>query len=333
VAFTGGLDLELSRWARHDHAGRQTWHDVVTRIEGPAAQGVYDHFKTMWDANLARLPQTLKLEGRPVRSIRADTPSLPARRLPSRAAVGTQTVTTLETLPAARYAPLTWIPKSLPFAEAPQGRFSYRDALKAAISRAREYVYIEDQLFWSREVMDWLNSAVRERPKLRVVLLLSGIDDPNDPPLPHDAYLCQAVNHHLLRGLSVDQAARVHLYRRVGVTVHAKTVVVDDRWASIGSCNIGARSLYTDVEHGIAVEDAEWVRQYRARLWSHHLGVDEPELAAWTDAEKVSEGRLERVALPLSEVPYPARLDRRYRGIHDPDSRRPWGGLLPTGLL
>lgn len=30
---------------------------------------------------------------------------------------------------------------------------------------------------------------------------------------------------------------------------------------------------YTDVEHGIAIEDpdGDWVRRYRGRLWEHHL--------------------------------------------------------------
>ena len=63
---------------------------------------------------------------------------MPARAVPVDASASgrTQKVTVLETLPAARYKPLTWLPKHRPFAEAPHGRFTYRDAIKAAISRA-----------------------------------------------------------------------------------------------------------------------------------------------------------------------------------------------------
>lgn len=339
VAFTGGLDLEASRWARHEHAGRETWHDVVAQVEGPAVQGVFDHFKAMWDANLARPAQTFTLEDRPLRSVLPDSPALPPRVLPVRADAGSHVVQTLETLPVSNYARLTWLPKSRPFPEAPRGRFTYRDALQKAIAEAEDYVYIEDQMHWSREVMDRLGQALREHERLRVVLLMSGADDPNDPPLPHDAYLAQAVNRHLLAGLDAQQAGRVHAWRRVGVTVHAKTVIVDDRWAAIGSGNIGARSLYTDVEHGVAFTDpaGELVPAYRARLWSHHLGSAFTELDAslerWAGPGDDTGDRLARVELPVPEVPYPARLDRQYRGIHDPDSRRRWGGLVPPGML
>jgi phosphatidylserine/phosphatidylglycerophosphate/cardiolipin synthase-like enzyme len=345
VGFTGGLDLELSRWSRTDHRGRQSWHDVVAQVEGPAVQGIYDHFKTLWDANLARPPQTINLEGRDVLTVLPDTPALPARTLPVKAGVGPHQIQSLETLPAARYARGTWLPAGRPFPQAPDGRFTYRDALHAAITRARDYVYVEDQLHWSREIMRWLNQALRDNAELRVILLLSGLDDPNDPPLPHDAYLCQSINHNLLTGLTRAQTDRILLARRMGVTVHAKTVIVDDVWASIGSCNIGARSLYTDVEHGIGFTDpsGELIPAYRARLWDHHLATAGPEkiadlasaFQAWESAaaETSPTGNLERIRLPLPEVRYSGRMDRLYRGSHDPDSRDIWGGPIPPGAF
>lgn len=353
IGFTGGLDLEASRWARLDHSGKQTWHDVVAQVEGPAVQGIYDHFKTMWDANLARKPEEFNLEGRPVLSVLPDTPELPERELPVRENVGAHRVQALETLPAARYARGTWLPTGKPFPSAPSGRFSYRDALCDAIAQAKQYVYIEDQLHWSREVMDWLNHALRANAGLRVILLLSGLDDPNDPPLPHDAYLDQSINHHLLRDLTSAQTERILAFRRIGITIHAKTVIVDDVWASIGSCNIGARSLYTDVEYGVGFTDPEGdlIASYRARLWDHHLRTGSPEkiadlataIQAWessatdigaTDTGATDAGAantLMPLSLPVATVSYSRRAERLYQGSHDPDSRRTWGGLLPPG--
>lgn len=339
VAFAGGLDLEYSRWARTDHAGQQTWHDVVARIEGPAVQAVYDHFKSMWDANLRRAPIRVPFDNRGMSSVPADTPDLPKRDLPVADFADGVDVHALETLPAARHKAGTWLPRNRAFPEAPNGRFTYRDALGAAVREAKRYVYAEDQLFWSTDFMDWLNEALRERPELRAIFVLSGVVDPNDPPLPYDVYLSQAINRHLLRNLTKEQTGRVHAFQRIGLTVHAKTVIVDDETAFIGSMNLGARSFYTDVEFGVAVTDrtGAWAKAYRQRLWDHHLGEKaavsdrEDALNAWaatTETEK-----LRRLDLPVPEVPFTARARRVYEAIHDPDSRRPWGGVIPRGAL
>jgi phosphatidylserine/phosphatidylglycerophosphate/cardiolipin synthase-like enzyme len=338
VAFAGGLDLEYSRWARTDHAGSETWHDVAAQIEGPAVQSVYDHFKSMWDANLRRAPVRVPFDDRSMSSVPADAPNLPARVLPAASIADGVEVHALETLPAARHKTGTWLPKNRSFPEAPNGRFTYQDALGAAIRNAKRYVYAEDQLFWSTDFMDWLNRALWERPELRVIFVLSGLVDPNDPPLPYDVYLSQAINRHLLRNLTAQQAGRVHAFRRIGVTVHAKTVIVDDETAFIGSMNLGARSFYTDVEFGVAITDrtGAWAQAYRHRLWDHHLGEKgagdlEDALNAWAGTTETD--KLRRLDLPVPEIPFTARARRIYEAVHDPDSRRPWGGVIPRGAL
>lgn len=297
VGFTGGLDLELSRWSRPDHSGRQIWHDVVARVEGPAVQGFYDHFRTLWEANGGELA---------------------AAAVPIRPGRGVQRVQNLRTLPAARfpwYLPI----RSKPLPEATDGLFTYRDALRHAIGQARRYIYLEDPLMWSVELMTWVRDAVRRTPGLTVILLTGGLDDPNDPPLPHPEYFCQSINHGLLDGLDDGQRSRVRVFRRTGVVVHAKTVLVDDEWACIGSCNLARRSLYTDIEHGVAFDDR--VPAYREKLWSHHLGAaPDGELDAWLAAWRGS-GQVEEVALPVPEVAFSSRQRRRYQDFHDPDSR------------
>ncbi|GAB3928362.1 hypothetical protein GCM10029976_025950 [Kribbella albertanoniae] len=317
VGFTGGLDLELSRWSRPDHHGKQIWHDVVARVQGPAVQGFYDHFRTLWEASRSGRPQNLPLDNARFVSVPASTTSLPPRAVPISATEGSQSVQNLRTLPATKYP---WYvptrPTSLPEANV----FEYRDALRHAIGQAQRYVYLEDPLMWSGEVMTWVRDAVRRAPDLRVILLTAGVDDPNDPPLPHPEYFCQTVNHALLAGLDDTEQARISAYRRRGVVVHAKTVLVDDEWACIGSCNLAQRSLYTDIEHGIAFTGG--VPAYREKLWSHHLGTTPAgALPAWLDAWPTAKP-LDRVALPVDEVPFSARQRRRYQDFHDPDSRQ-----------
>ncbi len=348
VGFTGGLDCEISRWARPDHFGKQIWHDVAAQVEGPAVQTIYDHFKAMWDANLSRPARRFRVDGDDLMSVLPDTPPLPPRTLPVLPDLGRHQVQGLQTFPAARHAWLNWLPSSVPLPGAPEGLFTYRAALRRAIAAARDYVYIEDQFHWSLEIMAWLNQALRDRPALRVLLLLSGVNDPNDPPLPHPAYLCQAFNHGLLAGLTVDQQARVAAFWRTGVVVHAKTVLIDDAWAVIGSCNIAQRSLYTDIEHGVSFIDPEGdlIRRYRARLWAHHFRHDNPadlaDLCAALNAWRPDWGRpglvrdrpqwLQPLQLPVKDVPLTPGKRRIYQALHDRDSRRRWGGLLPPRL-
>jgi len=346
VAFTGGMDLEFGRWARLGHAGDEIWHDVVARVEGPAVQSIYDHFQELWEENLTRPPVTYRIDGVPVASRVSGTPPLPARVLPIAPANSRHQAQGLQTLPAARFRRLRIGPKSRPLRMAPNGLFTYRTALRKAILMAHRYVYIEDPLHWSQEVMTWLNHAVDSRPELRVIMLLSGVDDPNDPPLPHAAYRGHAVNHGLLAGLTQHQRSRVAAFRREGVVVHAKTVLVDDAWAVIGSCNIARRSLYTDIEHGLSFCDneGELVRDYRDRLWAHHFRHDNPAdfhclaeaLHAWSP-EWGRPGKppprppwLLPLALPLQEVPFGRRRRWLHASLHECDSRRPWNGLTAS---
>jgi phosphatidylserine/phosphatidylglycerophosphate/cardiolipin synthase-like enzyme len=342
VAFSGGIDLDLSRWARPAHAGADSWHDVAVQVEGPAAQAVYDHFRELWAENLARPAVPYRLAGRPVPSRLSGTPALPERKLPVAPVPGRHRVQALQTLPAARFRRLRIGPRSRALAGAPAGRFTYSGAIRAAIRAARHYVYAEDQMLWSTDVMGWLNAALRARPELRVLLLMPGRDDPSDPPMPHAAFRGHALGGRLLAGLDPGQRSRVAVFRRDGVYVHAKTVLVDDAWAVIGSGNLAQRSLYTDIEHGYAfADDGDLVRSYRARLWAHHFRHGAPAdfaplpagLHAWRPdwgtpgAAPPRPAWLHPVELPAGPVPYPRRHRWLNASFLDPDSRRPWSGL------
>jgi len=69
------------------------------------------------------------------------------------------------------------------------------------------------------------------------------------------------------------------------IYVHAKMMLVDDAFASIGSANSNRRGYYSDGETNIfamreAVADGDnWIRDLRIALWAEHLGLT-PEYAA-----------------------------------------------------
>jgi phosphatidylserine/phosphatidylglycerophosphate/cardiolipin synthase-like enzyme len=60
--------------------------------------------------------------------------------------------------------------------------------------------------------------------------------------------------------------------------VHAKLMLVDDVWATIGSCNLHANSLSGHSELNVSIWDRTVVRELRCALLAEHLGVDTGDL-------------------------------------------------------
>ena len=58
------------------------------------------------------------------------------------------------------------------------------------------------------------------------------------------------------------------------VYVHAKIMMVDDCWATIGSCNIASQSFFCDTELNAAIWDEDFARDLRSTLLKEHLGLD-----------------------------------------------------------
>ena len=122
----------------------------------------------------------------------------------------------------------------------PDGENSVREQYLAAISAARDYVYLENQILLSRAVLEVLGEALDRG--VRVVAMVPG------DPMP---VLAAARSH---PGVAAGFDALAALGRRKGfclaapaarrswgyeeVYVHAKAAVVDDAWATIGSTNL-----------------------------------------------------------------------------------------------
>jgi phosphatidylserine/phosphatidylglycerophosphate/cardiolipin synthase-like enzyme len=451
VGFTGGIDFDMLRFAHPGHPAGEPWHDVVAKVEGPAVQALYDHFKNMWQENLSprRKARKFNFEGQAMASFVDGTPPINDRALTLVATNSKHHVQSVRTYPQFNYAWSNCLPENIQIGippEAGTGLFEYKLALRKAIQAAQSYIYIEDQAYWSRETLSWANSAIKNQPSLKVILLLEGGTDPNDEQTNDAPKLTQSINHGLLDGLTAAQLDQVRLFRRFGdpapvlddaknpitvnvaavtdetpttalvtlaatapsdipkdqvvgarlrltpvsnstinfdvignpattagqpivwqvakdgilipstephqlkkssqgVIVHAKTVLVDDAWAVIGSGNCMRRSLYTDIEHGVAFmdEDGNAVRDYRCGLWSDHFNhtpasdfsVLDEALHAWEPAWGTAGAAptlpiwLEPVQLPVAEVAFDDKLRHRYDMYEDLDSRTPWGGLCP----
>ena len=68
--------------------------------------------------------------------------------------------------------------------------------------------------------------------------------------------------------------AEHHAGARRAAYVHAKLMIVDDVWATVGSCNLHPNSLGGHTEMNASIWDAALARDLRCRLFAQHLGVD-----------------------------------------------------------
>jgi cardiolipin synthase len=92
------------------------------------------------------------------------------------------------------------------------------------------------------------------------------------------------------------------------VHVHAKLMIIDDVWATVGSCNLHRYSMYGNSELNIAFADAVAVRALRCELLTEHLEQDTSALDG-------------RSALCVFRTVAEQNAGRRDRG--DPD----WNGI------
>jgi phosphatidylserine/phosphatidylglycerophosphate/cardiolipin synthase-like enzyme len=243
VAFVGGIDLtslDGDRWdtCSHEAHGQLGWHDVATRLRGPAVQDVAEHFRRRWQ-EVAREPLP------------------PARPQPPH---GSTQVQVLRTVPDGTYDFL------------PNGDFRILDAYVRALRSAQRLIYLENQFLWSTEIAELIAGKLEDPPHddFRVLLLLP--TRPNngaDTTRGQLGRLVEAAGHSkrlLAASINCRTGTRTHqLY------VHAKVGIVDDRWLTIGSANLNEHSLFNDTEVNVATCDEHLARSTRLALWAEHL--------------------------------------------------------------
>lgn len=269
-AFCGGIDLAADRWDDADHSSslhRQYvkfpggWHDVHCLVQGPACRDIDVNFRERWNEN--RKPRSIE-----------DIPPKIISPIPPTPVAGNHHVQVLRTFACDQYQ------------FAPRGDFTGRKAILKAISLAQDYIYIEDQYFVAYEVAAALEAALQRSAQLRIIVVV---------PLAPDS-LARNFNFHqhvlIERLKNGPNGARFAIYHLVNTTttihageqvyVHAKSIIIDDVWAEIGSINMNRRSMTHNSELVVAVVDSTLIdgvclfaRELRLTLWAEHLGLNE----------------------------------------------------------
>jgi phosphatidylserine/phosphatidylglycerophosphate/cardiolipin synthase-like enzyme len=261
VAFVGGIDLTDDSGDRFDDSGhaarrRLGWHDVATRLRGPAVADVHDHFVARWHA------------------VTGETLDRPAPPPPA----GESTVQVVRTVAENMYD------------EFPRGDFRILESYVRALRSAQHLIYLENQFLWSPEIVDVLADKLRNPPAddFRVVVVLPAkANNGHDDTRGQLGVLVEADDggERLLaatiRSLSGERDDPLY--------VHAKVGIVDDRWLTVGSANLNAHSLMNDTEMNVVTDDAQLARRTRVRLWAEHLELDEETVAAADPTRLVDE--------------------------------------------
>jgi phosphatidylserine/phosphatidylglycerophosphate/cardiolipin synthase-like enzyme len=251
VAFVGGIDMTDyagDRFDTSDHPARRRlgWHDVGTRMCGPAVADVDDHFALRWR----------ELTGEPL-----DRPAPPPPD-------GGHTVQVVRTIANGMYDAI------------PDGEYRILESYVRAISGARRFIYLENQFLWSPEIVRLLADKLRRPPcdEFRIVVLLpSKANNGHDDTVGQLGVLAAADDGAgrmlatTIRSLSGERDDRLY--------VHAKVGIIDDRWLTVGSANLNAHSLLNDTEMNVVTDDPELARTTRLRLWSEHLALDAATIA------------------------------------------------------
>lgn len=305
LAFLGGIDLGLGKFDTPEHipddqraegdrisgsvVHSDGWHDIHCMVEGPAVDDVEDNFRHRWNQNPVVVATLTPAPSRP-----------PSERL--------------DPIPqASHYVQINrTIPPGLPhyhFVDQSTGDHSAWKARVNAIRNAERYIYIEDQYLTMCKPADYaalrasadpLNFVVTDEDTIAAALR-SRLVGPNKIEsvailipklLQEDPAFGNMVLYELRRrfidfitlGLSDEEKRErllvFHLRNRTGspTYVHAKTMVVDDLWASIGSSNVGYRSMTYDSEINCDVLDGAidhgarpYARDLRISLWAEHL--------------------------------------------------------------
>ncbi|OBX20804.1 hypothetical protein A9995_03750 [Erythrobacter sp. QSSC1-22B] len=273
LAFCGGIDMTSGRWDTSHHLSGDErrerdgetpvpWHDMTLAVEGEAAKALGELARWRWkNATGHDLP----------------VPDRQGTIWPTGLSADCEDVT----LGIAR----TWQPIE------GDGEIREIERLwKKAIRSARHSIYIENQFLSSGRIADALRQKLEEEDGPDIVIVL-----PYSAESWLEAEAMDSARALIVSDLrSADRHGRLGIYHPVNamgdhIYVHAKLLIVDDRFIRVGSSNMSSRSMTFDSECDIAMETEgqpavqSVIASLRKRLLGEHLGKSIEEIEAELD--------------------------------------------------
>jgi phosphatidylserine/phosphatidylglycerophosphate/cardiolipin synthase-like enzyme len=268
TAFVGGINLTFKAIGSPGHSNEGERHDIYVEVTGPSATDVHHNFVQRWNeaSERAAADGTWAHDGN-------DELKFPVRASERR---GGSVVQIQRNVHAGRYSDAHPSPDGQAF-DIASGERSILAQYHQAIDAAHRSIYIENQAIPIPEVAASLEQALKRG--VDVVILV-----PADPEAhihaarknPQRKALFDGIaalgrhENFLLAGIAGPNARG----SRSNIYVHAKIMLVDDSWATIGSCNLHAHSLSGHSEMNASIWDSQVVRALRCALLAEHLGRD-----------------------------------------------------------
>lgn len=358
IAFLGSGDICQDRWDTSEHAcanlhrvGRggnpcKPYHEVQAAVTGDAARSMVDLFVERWaDATGESLATDALVAPAPAVDGAATSASAAALAVDRSGAA----------LPGMTY-PMPVATVSLhrefpPRLGRPPVR-EVRDLLVDAIGRADHLLYVETQYLTSQVVCDALVARMRDgaKPKLEIVVVL-----PQKPEALKEELALGAAQNRVIGELAAVAAACGHAFGvfnvavpregagEVSVYIHAKLLLADDRFLTIGSANLNNRSMSLDSEINVAWDARDGgdldlvtaIRGLRRRLLSEHVGRDLEDHAVVAKGlvarlSAIAEAKADRLRIHATEGEASVFLEAAQKVVsdyadplHGPDSRDP----------
>jgi phosphatidylserine/phosphatidylglycerophosphate/cardiolipin synthase-like enzyme/uncharacterized membrane protein YdjX (TVP38/TMEM64 family) len=321
VAYCGGVDLTVRRWdvaahhpaepRRRDNAHKPyvPLHDVQLVVQGEAAAALGERARTRWQ----------HAGGEPIKHSRRPpgaSGAWPAHVKPdfTDTKVGImRTVAALE--------------------ERGEDIREIERATAAAIRSAERFIYIENQYITSKTACDALVARMRENPKLEVVVVTTrepggwleagtmGVGRQHFMAAFDDPALANRIEFvaPLARSTAPadDESAKIVVDGTLSIHVHAKVLIVDERFLRIGSSNLNNRSMGYDTECDLAIEAAtaaerDSIVSVRNRLIAEHWGSDAQSVGAAVAGESVLAALASLPRVPV----YSTARDARHPRLH-----------------
>jgi len=285
IAFVGGMNAQESYWDTSDHlafdlrrakhrhtADERRWiakskylgainnpyHDYMTLIKGPIVSDVQSNFVERWNYCVS---QKLDYYSEKTHKLPMPQPS---------DGVSDVKAQIVRTIP--------------PYEPQRLGEKGIVAAYVKAISNAEQYIYIENQYFRSVTLAEKLVEAAERGVKIIIVIhrdaFVAGV-----PPVPRWVNVELAdksfdiLRNKLRNSLFFLQAFFKNNNGKgcfVTIDLHAKLMIVDDEWYTIGSCNINDAGFETEGELNVSVQHSS-AKDLRARIFSLHLRQPCPE--------------------------------------------------------
>lgn len=272
TAFIGGINLTAFALASPGHANGQGRHDLYVEVTGPSATDVHHNFVQRWNEASERNASD---------GAWGDDG---ATRLPFPSGVsepqGDSVVQIQRTVHPGRYADGHATPGGRPF-DIHAGERSVLAQYKQAIQAARSSIYIENQALPIPDISRMLQDALERGVDVVVLVPAEPEDhvraarlDQSERDLFDRIEALGRYQNFALVGIAAPDRER----RRTAIYVHDKIMLVDDGWATIGSCNLHANSLAGNTEMNAAIWDRSVVRKLRCELLAEHLGLDTADL-------------------------------------------------------